>query len=57
LNQALAIILGSEEKGLSEFWKKNSDISVKIPMRGGADSLNVSATAAIVIYETIRQRS
>lgn len=57
LNQALAIVLGSEEKGLSEFWKKNAEMSVKIPMHGQADSLNVSATAAIIIYEALRQRS
>ena len=57
LNRPVAIVLGSEEKGLSEFWKSRSDLAVKIPMRGQADSLNVSATAAIVIYETLRQRT
>lgn len=53
----LAIVLGSEDKGLSEFWRKNSTTSMKIPMRGKADSLNVSVCAAIVIYEAMRQRS
>ena len=52
-----AIVLGSEEKGLSDFWKKNSSMQVNIPMLGHADSLNVSSTAAILIYEAIRQRS
>lgn len=53
----LAVVLGSEEKGLSGFWTKNADAKVKIPMAGLADSLNVSTTAAIVIYEVIRQRN
>ena len=52
----VAIVLGSEEKGLSDFWLNHADRKVKIPMRGKADSLNVSATAAIVVYEALRQR-
>ncbi|HOW35578.1 MAG TPA: RNA methyltransferase [Candidatus Omnitrophota bacterium] len=51
-----AIILGSEQEGLSDFWINHCDIKVKIPMRGKADSLNVSTTAALVIYEALRQR-
>jgi len=57
LDSPVAIVLGSEEKGLSEFWKKHSELTVKIPMHGQADSLNVSATAAVIIYETLRQRN
>ena len=53
----VAIILGSEEEGLSDFWVKNSDFQVKIPMHGKADSLNVSTTAAVLIYEGLRQRN
>lgn len=52
-----AIVLGSEEEGLSDFWDKNADARVKIPMYGHADSLNVSTSAAILIYEAIRQRT
>ena len=55
LNGPLAIILGSEEKGLSDFWLQGADMKVRIPMRGKTDSLNVSTTAAIMIYEVIRQ--
>jgi TrmH family RNA methyltransferase len=51
-----AVVLGSEDKGLNDFWKKHSDVDMKIPMSGKADSLNVSVCAAIVIYEAIRQR-
>jgi len=57
LNMPLAIVLGSEQKGLSSFWQRNSDFKMKIPMRGQADSLNVSTTAAILIYEALRQRN
>lgn len=56
LRGTLAIVLGSEQKGLSDFWIKKADQSVKIPMQGRADSLNVSTTAAIVIFEALRQR-
>jgi TrmH family RNA methyltransferase len=51
-----AVVLGSEQDGLSDFWHENSDVKIQIPMRGQVNSLNVSATAAIVIYEAVRQR-
>jgi len=51
-----AIILGSEQMGLSPFWFKHSDVKVNVPMHGKVNSLNVSTTAAIVIYEAVRQR-
>jgi len=57
LDASLAVILGSEQKGLSDFWKANADLKVKIPMYGHADSLNVSATAAVLVYEARRQRN
>ena len=50
-----AIILGSEATGLSEFWLKNMDEELKIPMREGVDSLNVSVSAGILIYEALRR--
>lgn len=56
LTGAVALVLGSEQEGLSDFWDKNADGRVKIPMRGAADSLNVSTSAAILIYEAVRQR-
>jgi len=52
----LALIFGTEALGLSEFWLSNSDIHLIIPMRGTADSLNVSVSAAIFIFEAVRQR-
>jgi len=56
LNKPLAMIVGSEDKGLSEFWLKNADVKVKIPMCGVADSLNVSNSAAILLFEVMRQK-
>ena len=51
-----AIVLGSEDKGLSEAWLKAADEKIKITMRGQIDSLNVSVSAAIVLFEALRQR-
>ena len=51
-----AIVVGSEDSGLGPEWLDASEVSVRIPMRGAADSLNVSATAAILLYEALRQR-
>lgn len=55
--KATAIILGSEARGISSFWYSQKITSVKIPMLGQIDSLNVSVAAAVLIYEVIRQRS
>ena len=51
-----AIILGSEAAGLSRAWSGEGVIAVRLPMLGRADSLNVSATAAVLCYEARRQR-
>jgi len=53
---AWGLILGSEDQGLSDFWLLAADMTVKIPMKGNADSLNVSISAAIILYEALRQR-
>jgi len=53
---ASAIVLGSEADGLSEAWLEAADDQVKIPMKAGLDSLNVSVTAAVIAFEAIRQR-
>ena len=55
LTGAVAIVLGSEAEGLTSTWRDGST-AVHIPMRGVADSLNVSASAAILFYEALRQR-
>lgn len=51
-----AVILGSEANGLSALWLEKADKLVKIPMVKGIDSLNVSVSAAIILYEALRQR-
>jgi len=52
-----AIVLGSEAEGLSPIWTGDDIRAVRLPMRGAADSLNVSVTAAVLFYEALRQRS
>ena len=56
LNGKTAIVLGNEANGVSKFWSAAADEAFNIPMLGIADSLNVSVTAAIVMYESLRQR-
>ena len=52
-----AIILGTEHDGLSVEWLTRADLTVGIPMLGKGDSLNVSTSAAVLLYEAVRQRS
>ncbi len=56
LRGPVAIVMGSEQYGLSEFWLKESDLLVRIPMAGQADSLNVAMAAIITLFEAVRQR-
>lgn len=56
LAQPVALVLGTEHDGLSPEMMARCDLTVGIPMRGTGDSLNVSASAAILLYEAIRQR-
>ncbi|MFA7116723.1 MAG: RNA methyltransferase [Bacteroidales bacterium] len=53
---ATAIVIGTEDKGLTDNWRKASDKKIHIPMNGQLDSLNVSVSAAILCYEAVRQR-
>ena len=54
---AVAIIMGEEHPGLSKDWLEKVDEKIKIPMRGKIDSLNVSASTAIILFEAVRQRT
>jgi RNA methyltransferase, TrmH family len=54
--QSAALVMGSEADGVSDFWIKNANDTIKIPMSGKIDSINVSTAAAIVIFEAKRQR-
>jgi len=57
LCQPCALIMGSEATGLSDIWLSGADDLIKIPMRGKIDSMNVSASAAVVVFEAMRQRN
>lgn len=52
-----AIVMGTEATGLTDIWRKAADAHIKIPMLGKLDSLNVSVSAAILMYEAVRQRN
>jgi TrmH family RNA methyltransferase len=52
-----AIVIGTEHDGLSDEWLNQADYGIRIPMHGRIDSLNASVSAAIVLYEAIRQRA
>jgi len=53
--ESTAIVVGNETHGLSDFWL-DLGTNIKIPMRGKIDSMNVSVSAAVLIFEAIRQR-
>lgn len=57
LRGPLAIVMGSEQYGLSQFWLKESNALVRIPMAGQADSLNVAMATIITLFEAVRQRN
>jgi TrmH family RNA methyltransferase len=56
LRGPLAIVMGSEQYGLSDYWLKEADARVVIPMAGQADSLNVAMATIITLFEAVRQR-
>lgn len=51
-----AFIMGTEATGLTDKWRSAADAHIRIPMLGRLDSLNVSVSAAILLYEAVRQR-
>jgi 23S rRNA (guanosine2251-2'-O)-methyltransferase len=57
LKRPIALILGSEDKGVSNEILKMCDHRVAIPMNGTIESLNVSAAAAVIMFEVVRQRT
>ena len=56
LKQGIAIVVGTEQHGLSNRWMDGADLRVRIPMLGQADSLNVANATTILLYEAVRQR-
>lgn len=57
LTQPIALVMGSEQFGLTNLWLENCDIPARLPMAGLADSLNVSAATVALAYEVVRQRN
>ncbi|MBN2117581.1 MAG: RNA methyltransferase [Anaerolineales bacterium] len=57
LREPLAIAVGTEDEGLTDFWMSRADVKIKIPMMGRVNSLNVSVSTALILYEAVRQRS
>jgi len=51
-----AIVMGTESTGLTQQWRAAADAHIRIPMKGRLDSLNVSVSAAILLFEAVRQR-
>lgn len=57
LKEPIALAVGTEDEGLTDFWMRNADVKVRIPMLGKVNSLNVSIAAALITYEAVRQRN
>lgn len=57
LSEPVAIVMGSEQFGLTDQWIGACDLPVRLPMAGIADSLNVSAATVAIAYEVVRQRN
>lgn len=57
MRSATAIVMGTESTGLTDIWREAADAHIRIPILGRLDSLNVSVSAAILMYEAVRQRN
>jgi TrmH family RNA methyltransferase len=55
-SKGIAFVLGAEHSGLSEEWREGADEYINIPMTGIVDSLNLSVSAAVLLFEAVRQR-
>ena len=56
MTKGIAIVVGAEQYGLTDYWMNSADVNVQIPMLGKMDSLNVATAATILLYEAARQR-
>lgn len=56
MKKPTAIVMGTESTGLTDLWREVADAHIRIPMLGDLDSLNVSVSAAILLFEALRQR-
>ena len=56
MTRGTALVMGTESTGLTDQWRRAADAHIRIPMLGRLDSLNVSVSASILLYEAVRQR-
>ena len=56
MRRGTALVMGTESTGLTDSWRKAASAHIRIPMLGSLDSLNVSVSAAILLFEAVRQR-
>ena len=56
MRKGTALVMGTESTGLTDQWRKAATAHIRIPMLGRLDSLNVSVSAAILLFEAVRQR-
>ncbi|MBQ5485933.1 MAG: RNA methyltransferase, partial [Bacteroidales bacterium] len=56
MKSPVAIVMGTESTGLTDCWREAADAHIRIPMLGELDSLNVSVSAAVLLFEAVRQR-
>ena len=56
MTQGTALVMGTESTGLTDIWRQAADAHIRIPMLGKLDSLNVSVSTAILLFEAVRQR-
>ena len=56
MRRGTALVMGTEATGLTDVWRKAASAHIRIPMLGRLDSLNVSVSAAILLFEAVRQR-
>ena len=56
MRRGTALVMGTEATGLTDLWRKAASAHIRIPMLGQLDSLNVSVSAAILLFEAVRQR-
>ena len=56
MRRATALVMGTEATGLTQSWREAADSHIRIPMLGQLDSLNVSVSTAILLFEAVRQR-
>lgn len=56
MRRSLALVFGNEAEGVSGYLRRRADVTVSIPILGKAESLNVATSAAVCLYEAVRQR-